>query len=356
MSDSSYVSVDALKLNMPGKGQKQQQQTAAKIQNNARIGDPQGRVPVEGEPITFVIQPWFQRLIWAPFPNGEIKWKPYLLSLWLEFYLSFFLSWTVSAVASVAVSGSTALNALSVGLAYGLFIMYAYSWRQFSLLPRHLNPALTWAELVHAHVGLSVAVPYWACQFGGSALSAVFLSLTGSSAIPNYATALRPVSYWGAMGLDLLFGFALIYTFVQNLSVEEELLPTGDFRSDERSRKYRGIRSTAILSGLAALVGVLCIYPNGLYALGNTVVYFGSAINLGFNVPESGAWTIYVFWSWLGGILATMLHWLTWDVNDINYDENYVQSLISMNIYERQQYDQKAFEANKFVASMLHVA
>lgn len=325
----------------------------------ASIGNPSR--PGSEEPIVLEMPPIANRFLMAPYHASGVKWelKPYVISLWLEFLGSIFLSWVVSTVASVAVSGSTALNSLSVGLAYGGFLTYFYSWRQTAYLPRHLNPALTWAQLIHLHTGLVVAVPYWLCQYGGSALSAAFLALTGGSAIPNHATALRPVSFWGAMGLELVFGVLLVYSFVQNVSVEMELMGESPMLqgsvSDERSSKYRGIRSTAIISGLAALVGVMAIYPNGLYALGNSVIYFGSAINIGFNVPEAGTWVIYIFWSWLGGIVAYAIHWLTWDVNNTDTDQFRMNSRI-VQAYMSKKVNDQIYEAHEWAKSVAHMA
>lgn len=313
------LKVDHTQLQMPGNKSQQQQQQGQQQQwgqqQQPLIGDPHPRGP--GPETVLRISVGWSQFVWAPYAGREdFKWAPWLRSIWLEFLGSFVLGWVVSTVVSTATAGSVALNALTVGLTYGLFLAFFYSWRQTEFLPRHLNPALTLAELIHQHVGLVVALPYWAAQLGGAAFSAVFLNLTGGAAIPNYVAAPRPVSYWGAMGLDMFGAFFLIYAFVQNKSLRDHITASYRFRG-EFSRVYRGLSSTAALSGLAALFGVLIAFPNGMWTLGNLVVYFGGAIVLGFSVPESASWTIPILWGLVGAVAAWALQILTWNVNGL---------------------------------------
>jgi glycerol uptake facilitator-like aquaporin len=183
-------------------------------------------------------------------------------------------------------------------------------------LPRHLNPALTLAELIHGHVGLVVAIPYMAMQIGGSALAYVPLNQLGNSAIPNYTTALRPVTYWGAVAVDAGFGMMVIYTYLQNTSVMDHLSGVAP-RNAEASHKFRGFSNLALLSGLAVFVGVLLSYPSGTYTLSNMVPYFGPAIAIGFTVPDLYSWTIPCLWSFAAAAAAYALHLLTWNVNGL---------------------------------------
>jgi hypothetical protein len=106
-------------------------------------------------------------------------------------------------------------------------------------LPRHLHQGITLLEFCHGHMGIFVALPYMGMQLGGSALAFVPLNNLGSAAIPNYATALRPVTYWVAVAVDTCLAFFVLYCYAQNASVADHL--SGIPRQAEISAENRGI-------------------------------------------------------------------------------------------------------------------
>jgi glycerol uptake facilitator-like aquaporin len=205
-------------------------------------------------------------------------------------------------------------------------------------LPRHLNPAITFAEFLHRHVGLIVALPYMGLQLAGSATAFVPLHGLGSSAIPNYATALRPVSYWVAVAVDLSLGTFVVYAYMQNASVADKL--AGIPRHAEMSSKNRGFSSQAIVTGLAIFLSVFISYANGLYALANYVPYFGAAIDIGFTVPTSNAWTLPCVWFLVAGTVGYLLHFVTWNMNGLGNAD--FQAFVATTATEEEMLDAKA--------------
>jgi hypothetical protein len=275
----------------------------------------------------FRLAPYGTAFVWAPYVDGGIKfhWMPFLLSCFLEMLLSLILGWTVTTVASYCTSTSVGLNALPVALVYAAAIIFGQSWRAAQYLPRHLFPGLTFAETLHTHIGLVVALPYMAMQLAGSAISAPILTALGSTTLPNYATAPRPISFWGAVALQTCLAAFAIYAYLQNTSFKHHHLvqtATGVNASKERRGPNRAFKATSLFFGLAIFLCVMLTYANGLYSVGNFIIEFGALINTGaWNTPDSGYWTLPLLWFFVSGAAGWALHLLTWNVNALSPDE-----------------------------------
>lgn len=266
--------------------------------------------------------PAFTRYVWAPWVGGFMfRWAPLLRTMALTFVASWILCMGVSTMASMSTSGSAAVNAHGIGFVYGLIILFFYSWRQSDQLPIHLHPAITLGELWHGHIGGIFALVSVTMNLCGSWLAAPCLQALRNSAIPDYRNiALRPVSFWGAAGLEMLLTCMVVFVVLQNASILDHLLVAD--RRAESDKKTRAFSSRALFAALAIYIGVIIGYPSGLYTLGNITVYFGPAWNLGFSVPDSASWTIYIFMApLLGSLVAYAIHLLTWNMNGLTQEE-----------------------------------
>ncbi len=267
---------------------------------------------------------WTWRMIWAPFKGREdFRWAPYLRSIFMEYLGAVIFTWMLSTVASVATGANVAVNGFTIGFAYMIFIIGAYSWRHSVHLPRHINPALTMGELWHQRIGIIVALPYWAAQIGGSFTAWPILLATGAAAIPNYATATFPVAYVGALFLELFLAFIPIFVYMHNLSIDIHSYQL----YNEDSSKTNHFHRVAVLVGLTYAIVVFIGFPNGLYTF-NMVGYLGPAAILGYGVPTGASWTIYTLFTLVSGVLAWAVHLLTWNMNGLTTDEimSYVRS------------------------------
>jgi hypothetical protein len=287
----------------------------------AAVNDPFPRATkLPGAP--FRLASYGYAFVWAPYiAPGSFEWVPFLLSLFLEFLLSFVLGWVVTTVASYVTATSIGLNAMPVALVYAVGLVFGQSWRAAEHLPRHLFPGLTWAENMHTHIGLVVSIPYFAVQLAGSALDAPVLTALGSTDLPNYATAARPISFWGAVALQTALQALAIYAYQQNASFKHHHLlvgPNGPNASAAKERRgtQRAFKATSLFFGLAVFLCVMITYPNGLYSLGNYVIEFGPLINTGaWNTPDSGYWTLPMLWFLVAGTISWAVHLLTWNIN-----------------------------------------
>lgn len=148
--------------------------------------------------------------------------------------------------------------------------------------------------------------------------SAPILNAIGGTIIPNYATAARPISYWGAVGLQTACVALAIYAFEQNTPVKHY----HNAQVKEKKGSVRGFRKTSIFFSLANAVAVFVTYANGLFTVGNFVVSFGSYINTGgWNTPDTAACTLDLAWPFVGALAGWALHLLTWNVKGLTKEE-----------------------------------
>ncbi len=228
---------------------------------------------------------------WLPYLDREHWWlsiRNWFRALGLEFVMSFFLSIIVATAVSLQIGPeSFAVRSVTVGSVQMLAIFFFYSMRHTTPnLPRSLDPGLTFVRWIKrdSHLGIWTALPMIGMEYAGSALSSVFLAATGGSAVPNFAASLRPTSLAGAIGIEILLT-SMRYWFILH---------------NEASGKNRTESSVldmnALLAGLGYFVCTVISYANGLYLGGNAVMYFGSAINLGFDLPAGSAyWAVAIF-------------------------------------------------------------
>ena len=258
----------------------------------------------------------------APYHIDPFMWMSYLINLFLEFVLSFAMCVTVTNMASYATSTSIGLNAICVAPTYAVVLIFGQSWRAAYNLPRHLFPALTVAENLHTHVGLVVGIPYLAVQLAGSAVAAPVLNALGSNNLPNYATAPRPISFWGAVCLQTIICAFVVYAFLQNTTFKHHHLlqpPKGPNARKEARGPNRAFKATSLFMGFAIFMGVIMTYGNGLYSCGNPIITFASYINTGgWSTPDSGAFTLDLVWPLVAGAAGWAMHLVTWNVNALS--------------------------------------
>lgn len=295
---------------------------AAAAKQQALLGDPQ---PPTGQLQKIAVVnlddvPWVTRWWAAPWVGGrEFQWGPMLRTMFIVFLGSWILAQSVSTVQSYSTSPSVGQNMIGVAVTYALVVVFFYSWRQSDILPIHLHPAVTGAEWIHGHLGTLFCIPSMGMNYLGSFLSAPTLIAVGGSAIPDYAAAARPASFWGAAGIEMLTGLLFVYAILQNSSILNHL---GGMNADaEKKKGTRAVTSRGAIAGLAIPIGVAIGYGNGLYTLCNPTVYFGPAFNIGFHLPDAATWTIFTLMPGLVAIAAWAIHLLTWNVQGISQPE-----------------------------------
>ena len=301
--------VDPKNLQIPGSGKAAQQYSAT----TPLIGDPQpgtasgalSRGAVVATPDTPAWNKWVVGVM--PF-----RWQSYLRALFLVFLGSMLLAVSVTNVQSMSTSPSAAQNFVGVGLTYAVVLGTFYLWRQADTMPIHLHPSIAFSEWIHGHLPAIVTIPYIGMNVLGSLLAAPILAAIGGSAIPDYSAALRPVSFWGAAGINMCTGLLLVYAYLQNASILDHMQGTSNSVAHH---------SRALTVALAAFIGVSIGYANGLYTLCNLTVYFGGAFNIGFYVPDSGTWTIDCLMWLIVGFAGWVVHLFTWNVAGLTQEE-----------------------------------
>ncbi len=227
---------------------------------------------------------------WLPYLDREHWWlsvRTWLRAQGLEFIFSFFLSVITATIVSLVIGPeSFGARALIVASVQCVAIFFFYSQNNTTPnLPRSLDPGLTLARWLKrdSHLGFWTALASWCMQYSGSALSAVLLAATGGSAVPNFVATLRPTSLAGAVGIEILMA-SMRYWLILHNEVSGKI------------RKPAHLNVEALLAGLGYFVCTLISYGNGLYLGGNAVMYFGSAINLGFDIPAgTNYWAFVIF-------------------------------------------------------------
>ena len=295
---------------------------------DALLGDPLPYAS-KGPGKRFALAPYGTAFVWAPYTaEGSFQahggWMSYLLTLFLMLVVNFILAWAVPTVVSYSTAAvpTVGLNAVPIALVYAAVILFGHSWRTAQNLPFHLLPGLTWAETMHTHIGLVVAIPYMVMQLAASAITAPLLNALGSTNLENYALGARPISYWQATFLTLGLQVIVIYAALQNANFKHHHLMRGENRSREKRGVHRAFKATSMFLALAVFICVVIGYGNGLWSLGNFVVTFGSQINTGgWNTPDSAAWVIPLLWWLPAGTIAWALHLLTWNVNALTEAE-----------------------------------
>jgi len=118
---------------------------------------------------------YFHAFFWAPYvgvEKGGVRWHwmPFVLGLFVEYFLSFMVAITVPAMASYASGTQVNLNAFTVAITYALVMLFGQSWRTAHYLPHYLMPSLTFADVLHTHIGLLVGVSWMGMQLLGDYL------------------------------------------------------------------------------------------------------------------------------------------------------------------------------------------
>jgi hypothetical protein len=186
----------------------------------ALLGDPMETTKGSGARMQF--GEWGRAVIWAPYhmPNYPLRWAPYLITLFHTFVLATVMGLVVPVVASTFTSVITGLNGLGIAIVTAAIILLGMSVRSADHLPQFMAPFLVFAEWIHGHIGVVVALPMIALMLAGSALDAPILTGLGGTFLPNYATAVRPVSYWGAVALQTSLVAFMVYMFQFNTPVK----------------------------------------------------------------------------------------------------------------------------------------
>lgn len=258
------------------------------------------------------------RKLFAPYPHFTamvMDGRALLRAGFLELVSAFFISTVVSNIASMALGPDVSLRSLVVGVAQFLVMLCVYGWRNTSYLPRHGHPGVTFIQWMEDKCGLFVAlVVYLAPGYAGACLSGPLLAAIGGSFVPDYTTALRPVSLAGAVGLEILFGTFVLFAFIHNHAIKRN--KTG---LERETSHHGGFSMQTILTAAAYPLATFCTFGNGLMYQGNPLMYIGSAVNLGGNVGGNVYWAYPVFvYPLVCGILAWALHYLTWNVNNLS--------------------------------------
>lgn len=325
------VRINHALLRVPEKQQQQQQQLSQK-QIAVPIGD---EVQPGSDPN---ITDGYARGRFYPFVDFEhmrLSFVPFVKSLGMELVMSFFLSIIVSTVVSLAAIGPDGflLRAVVVGLTQMVAIFFLYSHRHMRGLERSLDPGLSFLRWIKkdSRTGVYVMILFIAVQYTGSALSAPFLAATGGSAVPNFTATLRPVSLAGAFGIELLVTTMRYFFILFN-------------DQPHKAHTHGRINLNALLAGLGYFASTLISYANGLYLSGNAVMYFGSAINLGFNVPAGSSYFAFALFivPLVSALLAALLFRLFHNIENLSREE-----LASVQVKQVVQADQEKTTAAK---------
>ena len=165
---------------------------------------------------------WWQCFLLAPYHvKGRFRWYSYLITLFLTFMLATVMGTVVTNVASYATSTSVALNAYPVAIVTFFMLLIGMSFRAADHLPQYMAPYLVFVECFHGKIGVIVALPMIAMMLVGGALSAPILNGIQGTNLPNYAAAVRPLSYWGAVALQTSVVAFVVYVFQQNTRVKQ---------------------------------------------------------------------------------------------------------------------------------------
>jgi len=304
--------------------QQQQLQQQQAYQNSTFLGDPQptgptARFGTKAEPEGSFLT----RLIWNPM-HVTFRIAPYLRSMFWVFAMAIVIATSVSRIASVSNSTVVGLNSFLVGSVYAAGTLFSLSWRNTQGVPIHFHWAIILAEMCHMHLGLIFGIPMMGLLLAGSALSGWWQSvgILNSATVPGVgpSAAIIPMSYWGAMGTDLLLATLVVLAYLHNVPMKSRLVSNTAIAA-ETYRFSFGLTSTSILTALAVFISTVIGYPSGVYALGNPVVYFGGAITLGFDAPFSGAWTIPILWGLVAGVLGFAIHLFTYNMNGLTHED-----------------------------------
>jgi len=289
--------------------------STAAAASNALLGDP---LPTtKGSAMGMQFSEWGTGFVWAPYHKIAFRWAPYLILLFLAFVLAVVMGTAVPVVASYSTSTSVALNALPVAAITFIVLLLGMNFRSLDQVPQYMAPYLVFAEMFHGYVGAVVALPLIAVMLGGAALTAPILTAMGGTSLPNYATAARPITFWGAVGLQTALVAMGVYVYQQNQTVAHYHLAI-----KEKRGRQRAFKKTSIFFSLASAVSVFIGFGNGLYSVGNFVVTFGSYINTGaWSVPDTAACTLDLAWPFVGALVGWALHLLTWNVNGLTAPE-----------------------------------
>jgi hypothetical protein len=281
------------------------------------IGDP--FPTTKGASVGMQFGEWGKAMLWAPYdkPNYPFRWVPWLSTM----FICFVLATTMGTVIPVLASWPTSVGAnLNVAVATAGMYLLGMSFRAADMIPQLMHPCLVFIESIHGHIGiLSIGIWMIACMIAGGALSAPILSAIGGTVIENYATALRPVSFWGAVGIVLCTSALAAYTYEQNTPVKHyHLLAV----REGRKGSVRGFSKLSIFFALVNGIVVFITYSNGLFSAGNLEVTFGSYINTGgWSTPDTAACTLSLAWPFLGYLAGWALHLLTWNVKGLSADQ-----------------------------------
>jgi glycerol uptake facilitator-like aquaporin len=260
-----------------------------------------------------------ERTLYAPFMKKDNwQWIPVLRSSLMELIGSTLLAWSVSIAVSTANSTTVGLNSLIIGVVYALMLITAYSWRDSTYLPRHLNPWLSLSEIFHSRIGIFVFLFYLVSQIGGSFLGGFLAWLMGGAVSANYATAARPVS--GIAAIILLAAFSIVYVFSL---MHNYTLDLHHYKMSKEEEKYMSNKNNLLrVVGGSVIVLSAIAAPSGLFTLGNPIVYLGPAafVTGGYTTPSAGSWAIYAF-AGAFGVLGWALHLVTWNMNDLSRSE-----------------------------------
>ena len=299
------------------------EKTAEKVEQGveALLGDPM-ESSGKGGSARMHFGDWTKAYLWAPFdnPNYPLRWAPLLITWFHTFVLATVLAVSVTITASIFTSVITGLNALGISIVTFGVLLLGMSVRSADRMPQLMHPALVCAENVHGHIGLfPLALPMLGLMLAGAALSAPILKALGGTFLPNYATAVRPITYWGAVALQTpLVAFA-VYMFQFNTPFKHYHLAQG---TPKRKNSIAAFKKTSIFFSLANAIAIWISYANGLYSVGNFVVTFGSYINTGnWSVPDTAACTLDLAWPFVGGLAGWALHLLTYNVKGLTSDE-----------------------------------
>ena len=282
---------------------------------SSKVGDP---LPTtKGAPMRLQFSEWGYAFLWAPYsPKYPFRWTPWLITMFMTFLLALAMAVVVPVTASWPTSTTVNLNValVTVGI-----LLLGMSVRAADHIPQLMAPYLVFVESMHGHIGiLSIGIWMIGCMLGGAALSAPILNAMGAIPLLNYATATRPIAFWGAVGLTLAVTAFTTFMFEQNTPVKHYHLA----EVKEKKGSVRGFHKTSIFFSLSSGLAVFITYGNGLYSVGNFVVTFGTYINTGgWNSPDTAACTLDLAWSFVGGLAGWALHFLTWNVKGLTKEE-----------------------------------
>lgn len=226
----------------------------------------------------------------------------------------------VVGIASAAAGPDAVTRACFLGLLYMASIYVGLNWGDNSLLPRHGNLGVTFAEMLAGRLSIFLFLLYWGMGLVGAVAGAAVIKLTGTSAIPVIG-APNATSVGGAWTVQFLIGIFIVLTVLDQFSALNGRARTFGKRANIGATK-ESVRARPLLYGAAAFAGVSFAFLKfGDFTGSDHFVYFGGALGQQFlgiarpwgqaaaASPLSGAWALYLFTPLCVGLAAFLIDW-----------------------------------------------